>query len=157
MNACRRLILFIVAGSACLPSFAVDAARKDRDYSDYEAVCSYIVKEDGYAKVLVSTHGVSRRDRFLGSRDNARWYRFQNPGIDVNYIITSDNRILISSLRMTGSVLLQRAGSEKRLADKLHVGLPFSADLRLGCDLYELQITAIHGRIRSLTITGLIE
>ena len=157
MKACQRLVLFLVGGSASLPSFAVDAARKNKNLSDYEAVCSYVQGEDGYAKSLVSAHGVSGRDRFLGNRDNARWYRFQNPGVDVDYVITSDNRILISSFRITGGVLLQRAGSEKRLADKLHVRLPFPAQLRLGCDLYELQVTAVHGKIRSLKIKGLVD
>ena len=57
---------------------------------------------------------------------------------------------------MTGGVLWQRAVSEKKLADKLHVGLPFPADLRLGCDMHELQVTAVYGKIRSLTIVGLI-
>ena len=72
MKTCRRLILLIVSGSACLSSFAVDAAHKDRKFSGYEAVCSYILNEDDYAKSLVSTHGASGRDHFLGSRDKAR-------------------------------------------------------------------------------------
>ncbi|MBC7453701.1 MAG: hypothetical protein H7335_08345 [Massilia sp.] len=158
MKASRRLVLFVVGGSACLLSFAVVAAHRDSNLSDYEAVCSYILKEDGYAKSLVSPHGVSRGERFFGNRgDNAREYRLHNPGVDVSYVIASDNRIFISSLRMTGSVLLLRAGNEKSLADKLHVRRPFPPDLKLGCDLYALQITAVDGKIRSLTIEALID
>ena len=158
MKASRRLLRSVVGGSACLLSFAVGAARRDSNVADYAAVCSYILKEDGYAQSLVSPHGVSSSERFLGIRgDNARAYRFQNPGVDVSYVIASDNRIFISSLRMTGSVLLHRTGSEKSLADKLHVRLPFPPELKLGCDLYALRITAVHGKIRSITIEAFID
>lgn len=58
---------------------------------------------------------------------------------------------------MTGEALLNRLGGEKGLADKLHVGLPFSVQRGLRCDLYEIQITSVQGAIRSFTITGLID
>ena len=124
MASCPRLVFLAVMASACQPLFAAEIVREESTVSDYATVCSYVLQEEGNVKRIISASRVTGRDRFLGNiDDNARMYRFQNGGLDVDYVVTSDDRLLIRSLRLTGDTLRRRVSSEKWLAHKLHVGL----------------------------------
>jgi hypothetical protein len=153
-----HLMLFAVTASACLPSFATEIVRQEKDVSDYSAVCSYVLGEESYVKGIIEASRVTGRDRLLSNvDDHARVYRFNNGGLNVDYVVTGDDRLLIRSLRMTEEMLRRRVSSEKWLADRLHVELPFPKNLSLGCDLYQLQLSGAHGKLHSLTISALID
>ena len=128
------------------------------EVSDGDAVCIFIEKQFGYAENLVSSHQIFAGDRsLLNVLDEARVYRLQKPGVELVYVVTSDNRILISRFEMKGDILSRQVENEKNLAEQLHVPLPFPPALELSCGMDQLQIITDDGKLRSLTVIGLID
>lgn len=124
----------------------------------YEAGCRFIGREEVWATGFAEALGTRPKEK-LGTTGayGATAYRHVEEGMQLEYVLTSEGRVLVSSFTVSGRYLERRQLTGRSVAQELLLPHPLPDELETGCDTAEMTVSSRRGELVSVTISFLID